>query len=712
MKQTRIWLFIIGLLASIILTSLLTNFTTRLEDAHESALNEQMGEHFLVKSAQIETQLNLLSNHLTSIRSFVETTHDDENFDKLFERFALNNQALLEGIRNYSVAPKGIQTYVYPLEGNEETLGHNLYTDPREDVQDALTRMKETGSAVMNGPYPLRQGGQGLILRSPLYEDGKLWGLVNVVLDIDYLVATLSLNQDPYFDYSIGTEDTIFNQSEELTGKSIQSISFPYFNQTIIFSGLPKLEQWPVVSYRWFRLLGFVSIMSILLLYTLLLIRNHRLDQQLLHASYYDLLTELPNRRKMNEEIQSLIDQSTHFFLVYLDIDNFKELNDVYGHSMGDKLLKEFANRLKQALLPTHFCFRWGGDEFILVYVIPDAHNASNQLKSKLQQLETVLTADYQLGAIQYPLRLSMGITQHPSLSKEIDGLIQQADTAMYHAKLADNTTHAFYEAAMYEKSEQSLQIALALRDVLQKKGLTAYFQPLIDIGTGRIIGAEALARWLDDHGNSIHNPDEFIPVAEQTGLIKNVSFCILQQSIDLIALIREKVQIDFPIAVNLAGTEIDEELIQWIHVQMDAKSLPYSLLEFEITERMAVAAIPKMYEHLKTLRSEHFRISLDDFGTSQSTLRLLQDLPIDTIKIDKRFVNGLVSPNTRDATIIRSIIALARELSLDVIAEGVETKTQRDLLLQFGCKHAQGYLYYHAQTIDQLLRLLDQSKQ
>ena len=711
MRRTKIILFLIGLLASIILTSLLINFTTRLEDAHKNALDDQIKEHFLVKSTQVESTLNLLSNHLISMSSFVEATRNDDDFRDQFVRFASSNQSLLEGVRNYSIAPNGIQRYVYPITGNEKTLGHNLYEDPRKDVQEALERMQETRSAVINGPYSLRQGGQGLILRSPIYENDELWGIVNVVLDIDYLIAELALDHDPYFQYNIGTEEISFNQNDPLIGESLQTISFPYFDQTIIFTGLPKLTQWPVVSYRWFRLLGFVSIMSILFLYTLLLIRNHRLDQQLLHASYYDTLTELPNRRKMNEEIQCLIDQSIHFFLIYLDIDNFKELNDVYGHSVGDKLLKAFSKRLKQAMLPPHLYYRWGGDEFILVCVVPDSPNALLQLKPQLHHLESVLAAEYHLGSIRYPLRLSMGITEHPTMSDQIDGLIQQADTAMYHAKLIDHTAYAFYETAMYKKSEQSLEISLSLRDVLQKNGLTAYFQPIIDLETGCIIGAEALARWFDDKGNVIHSPNEFIPIAEQTGLIKNVSFCILQQSIDLIAIIREKFQIDFPIAVNLAGTEIDDELIQWLRERMNAKNLPYSSLEFEITERMAVAAIPKMYEHLNALRAENFRISLDDFGTSQSTLRLLQDLPIDTIKIDQRFVNGLVSPDTRDATIIRSILALARELSLEVIAEGVETKTQRNLLLEFGCKHAQGYLYYHPQSVDQLLGLLDHSK-
>lgn len=708
MKLSRVWLLIIGIFASIIFITLLMEFTTRLEVAHENEVNNQIEEHFLIKGAQVETQLKLLSNHMTSISTFVETTRNNEDFGQLFENFASNNLDLLKGVRNYSVAPDGIQTYVYPLEGNEQTLGHNLYADPREDVQDALLRMRETHSIVTNGPYPLRQNGQGIILRYPIYEGNELWGIVNVVLDLDYLIAELDLDHDPYFQYSIGTERKSFNQNDPLTGQALQTISFPYFDQTIIFTGLPKLTQWQAISYLWFRVLGLASILAILLLYTLLLVRNHHLDQQLLHASYYDALTELPNRRKMNEEIQALIDQSINFFLVYLDIDNFKELNDVYGHSMGDQLLREFANRLKQVMLPKNLCYRWGGDEFILVYVFPDSTDSSHQLKPKLRHLEKILTAEYQLNTIHYPLRLSMGITQHPTMSDKIDGLIQQADTAMYHAKLVDNVTYSFYEASMYEKSEQSLQITLDLREVLQKEGLAAYFQPQVNLETGQIIGAEALARWLDEEGNVVHHPNEFIPIAEQTGLIKDVSYCIIQQSIDLISIIREQFRIDFPVAVNLAGIELDEELIQWIRERMDSKNLPYPLLEFEITERMAVAAIPKMYAHLNALRSAHFRISLDDFGTSQSTLRLLQDLPIDIIKIDQRFVNGLVAHSTRDATIIRTILALARELSLEVIAEGVETKTQRDLLMEFGCELAQGYLFYFPQSVDDLLQVLN----
>jgi diguanylate cyclase (GGDEF)-like protein/PAS domain S-box-containing protein len=413
---------------------------------------------------------------------------------------------------------------------------------------------------------------------------------------------------------------------------------------------------------------------------------------QIARLAYYDTLTGLPNRARLRHLISEAIQACApgkHIALAFLDVDNFKDVNDTLGHSAGDELLIEFAQRLRAQIQPDDMLGRLGGDEFVIVLPNRDAAEAS-LVASRITE---ALVMPLQIGAKQVPMSASIGISIYPDSATDIDTLIQQADAAMYKAKEAGRSTYRFFSADMNRLAEQRLVYSAALRHAIANDELTLHYQPQIRTIDGAIHGVEALARWHDPVLGEV-SPGKFIPLAEECGLIEQIGMWSVREACRQMAAWREA-GLDIPcVSVNLSPINFQNvHLAAAVAEILRDHGLPPEVLMLEITEGVIMNERSVAIETMNALRNLGVGLSLDDFGTGYSSLSRLAQLPIRELKIDRSFMRDIENAPTARA-IVTSVVRVGQSLQLTVVAEGVETEGQRNLLAELGCDVVQGFLY------------------
>jgi diguanylate cyclase (GGDEF)-like protein/PAS domain S-box-containing protein len=413
---------------------------------------------------------------------------------------------------------------------------------------------------------------------------------------------------------------------------------------------------------------------------------------QIAQLAYYDTLTGLPNRARLRHLISEAIracSAGMHIALAFLDVDNFKDVNDTLGHSAGDELLIELAQRLRAQIQPDDMLGRLGGDEFVIVLPNRDAAEAA-LVASRITE---ALVVPLQIGTKQVPMSASIGISIYPDSATNIDSLIQQADVAMYQAKEAGRSTYRFFNADMNRLAEQRLVYSAALRNAIANDALTLHYQPQIRTVDGAIHGVEALARWHDPVLGEV-SPAKFIPLAEECGLIEQIGLWSVREACRQMAAWREA-GLDIPsVSVNLSPINFQKVSLAAAVAEILADhGLPPEVLMLEITEGVIMNERSVAIETMTALRRLGVGLSLDDFGTGYSSLSRLAQLPIRELKIDRSFMRDIEShPNAR--AIVTTVVRVGQSLQLTVVAEGVETEGQRNLLAELGCEVIQGFLY------------------
>jgi diguanylate cyclase (GGDEF)-like protein len=370
-----------------------------------------------------------------------------------------------------------------------------------------------------------------------------------------------------------------------------------------------------------------------------------------------------------------------------MDLDHFKEINDTLGHYHGDRLLMLVGERLTAVLRAEDTVARMGGDEFaVLLPSVPDRAYAM----SVADKILGALRAPFEIDGLSLEVGASIGIASFPVHGEDKETLIQRADIAMYVAK-ADHSGAQLYETEQDRHSVQRLALAGELRRAIENGELVLHYQPKIDVATGRLIGAEALARWQHPSIGLIM-PDEFVPLAEHTGLITPMTRQVISLALEQVAHWRAQ-GYRLSVAVNLcARSFLDQQLLEDVPELLEKYGVDASLLELEITESMIVGDPDRARGVLEQLHKLGITLAIDDFGTGYSSLAYLRELPVDEIKIDKSFVLEMGSDGSADETIVRSIIDLAHNLQLRAVAEGVEDPRILGRLLELGCDVAQGY--------------------
>ncbi len=419
-----------------------------------------------------------------------------------------------------------------------------------------------------------------------------------------------------------------------------------------------------------------------------------RYEQQLLRQANYDILTGLPNRMLALDRLKLALAharrESTLVGVMFLDLDNFKHINDTMGHDAGDNLLIEAARRISSCLRGTSTVARLGGDEFL---VILPGLNGPESAEQVADRILNTFVAPFLVSGQEVFVTTSIGIAIYPVDSDNSGSLLQHADAAMYQAKNKGKSAYALFAPEMKEVSHERLQLESRLRRAQELNEFELYYQPIVETGSGKPVGAEALIRWNNPTMGMVM-PDKFIPLAEETGLITPIGEWVLGEACRAAVRWRESTGLSISIAVNVSPRQFrDPGFIDTVFQALEQSGLEPGLLELEITERLILDNTIETAHILTRLDGHGVRLSVDDFGTGFSALSYLKSYPFDILKIDKSFIHE-VTREKDDAALVKAIINMAHSLGMSVIAEGVEEEAQAHFLHQENCDFAQGYFY------------------
>ena len=419
-------------------------------------------------------------------------------------------------------------------------------------------------------------------------------------------------------------------------------------------------------------------------------------EEKIWYQANFDSLTGLPNRTLLMDRLQHDINnahrQGKPLALMFIDLDGFKVVNDTLGHPAGDHLLQEAANRLLACLREGDTIARLGGDEFTIV--LPNIESP-DQAETVAENLLKQLSEPFQLADQQHHISGSIGITLYPDDGNSSEMLLRNGDTAMYRAKDSGRNTFVFFTEEMNQHAIKRMTLERELRQALQNDELEVHYQPFIDLISNSVIGAEALVRWRHPQRGMVP-PDEFIPLAEETGLIAPLGERVLHCVTGPDSLWRREGLANLRIAVNVSTRQFQERSVSFVdRLQqiIDQARVPPGLLEVEITESLLMENLEMAKSAMHRIRELGIPISLDDFGTGYSSLSYLRRFPVDLVKIDRSFIQDVMT-DPEDASLVQAIIAMAHVLKLKVIAEGIETPDQLDFLRRSGCDICQGYYF------------------
>ena len=440
-------------------------------------------------------------------------------------------------------------------------------------------------------------------------------------------------------------------------------------------------------------------------------------EEQIEYFASYDSLTGLPNRRLLLEYLNNEMARSKrhgHYgALLFLDLDNFKTINDSLGHSVGDELLKVVARRISECIRREDTAARMGGDEFIIIITELDRSIglAAHKVRGIAEELCLCLSAPCKIEGRELQITPSVGVSLFPKEGKDVDDILKQADTAMYRAKAAGRNSIHFFLPTMQDAADERLRLNTEIKKALEEKQFILYYQPQVNI-SGKLVGAEALIRWLHPT-RGIVPPGAFLETAEEAGLMQEIGQWVLRETCRNIKLWKDKGLLDetLTISINISGKEIvvADFVATVTTVLNETKADPHHL-GIELTEGSLVSTGSDIVQKIKALQQMGIKFSVDDFGTGYSSLSYLQSLPLNTLKIDRSFVND-IKDASHAVILVDTIIMMAHNLGLEVIAEGVETREELDYLHDKGCTVYQGYYFSKPLPLESFTKMLESVK-
>lgn len=671
----------------------------------EQALHLNQVANAQASAFERRLSLSLSSTYLLALEvrfSNGDTTH--------FESFAQETIRAIGGISNLQLAPDGVIKYIYPLAGNEKAIGHDLLKDDRrrKEARLAISERKLT----LAGPFELIQGGVAVIGRNPVFleEGGKevFWGFASALIYLEDLLQATELNQleaDGYkYELSRLHPDSgeweVFVRSRAPLDPI--SVSFPINvpnSQWVLKMSMPlPLRPMNTIEGMIFSvLLG--AIVTGLLVYILrepqrLRHQVNETTKQLNELAFYDALTGLVNRRLFMEqleyEVKILQRSDKKAALMYLDLDEFKRVNDTLGHNAGDQLLIEMANRFRAAMRESDIICRLGGDEYAILMM-----NVKHVEDCQIIAEKLIDVANQEVVIEGVPLRvgISIGITIIPDDSSTLKDMLNSADLALYQSKNQGKNRATFFNHDLQQVAVERLLLEQDLRIAIEQDHLELAYQPIVRLDNRQIVMLEALLRW-HHHERGLVPTCEFIIIAEQCGLIVPLGEWVMEQACKRLRESLDKHEPVVPIAINISAKQlISEKFAERSKRCFERYQIPPELIEMEITESVLMENIETALEQLNELREFGCRFSIDDFGTGYSSLAQLKQLPVDVLKIDRSFVRD-IEHDRHDRQIVEAIIAMSHRLGLSVIAEGVENQSQLDFVHHAGCDLVQGFLF------------------
>ncbi len=427
---------------------------------------------------------------------------------------------------------------------------------------------------------------------------------------------------------------------------------------------------------------------------------THTAKQKIEELAFSDVLTGLPNRLLLDERIRQAITISSRnhstFALLFLDLDHFKQINDALGHPFGDRVLLQVTERLKKCIRQVDTASRLGGDEFVLLLHEADAEGAEICARRVLEEL----SAPFSLDGMNFTVTASIGIALYPADGLSMADLIKNADSAMYHVKERGRSDFRFYQRQMNIGLLSRMKLDHAMRQALEHQLFRLHYQPQVELATGKLLGVEALLRWTDKDLGEV-SPAQFIPVAEESGVIVPIGNWVMQTAIRQSALWNRDGK-SMRVAINVSALQFQQaNFVDSIAAALQEHGLQPQCIELELTESILIKDAEDALKKLESLAALGVKLAIDDFGTGYSSLSYLKRFPIYKLKIDRSFIDDLPD-NESDIAIVTAIISLAHALKLRVIAEGVETREQRDFLQHLQCEEMQGYQFAHAMSAEE----------
>ena len=642
------------------------------------------------------TQASVLERRLSSAFTSAQILayEVEQNHENLawFPNYANKLIESIGGIENLQLAPDGIISDIYPLEGNESAIGFDVLSTPKYSEEAMLSIKNHRMFAI--GPVALVQGGFAVISRAPIFlhkgtQREVFWGFASAVIYLDNLLEATQLKQleSEGYQYSLSrrhgaTKETIVLSSSVASLSDIQAstnLILPVGTWTLRISRAmdAQLKQRKVTGYAVSTMVAFLlSIALYAILIQPLTLRKlvKQKTAELQELAYKDPLTGLPNRRFLQDSLPNILYRNQKrkriSAFIYFDLDNFKRINDTIGHDVGDQVLVIVGDRLNKLKGLADFVVRLGGDEFgILLGDI----NSYSQAREQGDHILESIRMPVQVDSGEYILSTSLGIAMIPEHGYDLVTIMQNADMALYQAKLKGKNQYAFYTEKMKISTHNLIKAEEDLTLALQRNEFELYYQPQFDLHTNLVIGAEALIRWNHPEKGLIF-PNDFISLAESTGKIVQLGYWVIESSIAYLAKRKEEGRSDILLHINLASEQLsDPHFVTLVQELLSKYKIPAHLIGFEITETSILEDIHLARYLLQTLKDMGICIAIDDFGTGYSSLSQLKNLPVDLLKIDRSFVMDLEN-DPDDRKIVEAIIAMAHKLNIKVLAEKPES--------------------------------------
>ncbi|WP_104029381.1 bifunctional diguanylate cyclase/phosphodiesterase [Vibrio jasicida] len=643
---------------------------------------------------------------------------------------AISSNLDLQKLKNLNQNPQTKDTFIAALESNHMVVGRTYFMPALDSlvipIRKAIRDKQGRVTAVMTAGFKMNSS---LVFRNDIHANEH--NRVSLVREDGYLTFT-SAEQATVYSYNHPADghkkSIVFEQVDKKYGWSRNTVKSlasavnivaddPRINQLVTLKYLPDYKLWASSStdlryiqsgfFEQFALYSIVFIFIQAGFYALVRsIANNELAtrEKLLYQAHHDHLTLLPNREYLRTHIgRWLGGASNPFTLMFIDVDNFKSVNDTHGHEFGDEVLKQIAQRLKTFEAEGRLIIREASDEFILLVNLVDKASI-NTLAS---DLIAYLSEPYIVKDNQFLLSCSIGIALYPSHGNNLDALLRSADIAMYQAKKERNT-YSLFDQQMHVKHLHKMRIEQRLRLAIERQSLFMVYQPQLSVN-GEVYGVEALIRWQDEELGFVP-PNEFIPLAESSGLMVRLGELIIEKSlIDMARLMATSHQ-PIQMSINISVKQfIQVNFVDNLLASIEKHGVDQNRITLEITENLFIEDLDKFAPICERLHQLGFKISLDDFGTGYSSLSMLKALPIDEVKIDKSFVDN-IEEDEKALNMVQNIIAIGKNFGMKVLAEGVETKQQRDQLAVCGCDLIQGYFYSKPLLFEALIEFAQQS--
>lgn len=660
-----------------------------------------------ISETQYKDVIQEIVYNLNLVETFALTAGINNLSNQAFIEFASNLEPEYLDFQTISIAPDGIIKHYYTSQNWEGLVGHDLLSDSRDEVHDSIAYSIEEHVIIVNGPFGLLNGREGIVFRKPVYVDYAFVGIVSIVVDYEELQDAFMVENMPSVDVGIfdSNNTLIFGDTEYSDDMfKYEKINIEFVDWVI---GVNINESFNNSEDMKIATIGALLIFMYIIMIYLWANYYHKIKNYIKHQNKlinYDSLTNLPNRRMFVNETNKLIEKNQNFYLGFGDLDNFKNINDVLGHSVGDEYLLFLSDKLKKLVSNELKIYRWGGDEFMFIFI----ENNENLVVDSIDEIFDILKEPFDINGSKHQISISIGVVNYPDDSQNLDDLVRRADIVMYDIKAHYKNTYSFFEERYLDKLYEEVEFKREL-DTYSVSDFEVYYQPIIDVHTSKIVGFEALSRLFNAEGKP-YNTYSIIKSYEKEGTITNLDKHVFRQVCLSLKKISQTFDKEYFITFNISPLSLNNDYIQYMKRTVRGLKIDTSKIIVEIIETLGFRDVESSVQMLSQMKHLGFRIAMDDFGMGYSSLSYIAKLPLDIIKIDKTFIHTY-KENDFNFTILNTIQDISESLHLETLVEGIETQTQFDFVQNLGVDYYQGFLHSRPEPFNTILQLIKEDK-